>query len=80
MKYGVIKYPNGNVYKGEMDCNEPDGCGVMKYKNGNFFEGLYSYGFWKNGKKYGCHKNMCMYYKPQNNYVFGMVGVAGGCH
>jgi len=44
----TIKYPNGDVYKGNVENNQPHGEGVMTYANGNTYTGN-----WDNGKRSG---------------------------
>ncbi len=35
----IIKYPNGDLYRGEYDHFKKNGYGKLMYKNGDFYDG-----------------------------------------
>ncbi|WP_298615241.1 leucine-rich repeat protein [uncultured Odoribacter sp.] len=47
----IKKYPNGDVYEGEMRKGKPHGEGKMIYVSGDIYEGTWVNGFYKQGKK-----------------------------
>ena len=48
---GVVRWPNGDTYSGDMVDGRPDGTGVMKWANGDEYSGE-----WRNGKRHGAGK------------------------
>jgi len=41
--FGLLKYPNGNVYEGQFLNGKRSGNGIMKFANGDVYNGM-----WKN--------------------------------
>ena len=42
---GVIKYKNGNVYKGELSYGNMHGEGRLEFQDGVIYEGEFQYNF-----------------------------------
>ena len=65
---GLIKYPNGNIYKGNFINGLPSGDGVMTLNNGTTYEGNFIDGFF-NGDIYEDAPNK----KPDSLKSFPMI-------